>query len=100
MVIAKDWQSVPASTTATIKGQSGKGCQYDIIEGILITPTNVVQGGVTLHDTGGNSIEILAAGTLSDLKPFYAKLGAKSTQGAWSITTGAAVIATAFGRFN
>lgn len=99
MVIAKDFQQVPASTTAQLTGQKGVGFVGDIIEGILITPTATTTGGVTLTDIGGNTIEILAPGVLSDLKPFYAKLGAKSVVGPFSITTGVAVLATAFGRF-
>lgn len=101
MLIAKDYQQVPVSTASQkISGQAGQGLAGDILEGILITPSATTTGGVSLRDgTTGAIIEVLAAGILSDLKPFYAKIGARSIVGAWHVTTGAGVLVTAFGRF-
>lgn len=100
MVIAKDFQQAPASATTRLIGQKGVGADGDIIEGILITPITTSPGSVVLTD-GAISIEIFHGGavSLADLRPFYAKLGAKSINGAFSLVLGANVKATAFGRF-
>ena len=102
MVIAKDYQQVPASTTAQLKGQQGVGTLGDILETILITPLTTSPGEVTVQDGSGAIVEIFAggAGSVSDLKPFYATFGAKSVTGPWELTTGANVKVTVFGRFN
>ena len=65
-------------------------------------PASTSPGAVSIADDGGTAITIFAGGgsSLSSLAPFTVALGAKSTSGAWKVTTGASVSVVAFGQFS
>jgi hypothetical protein len=95
-----DYQAVPASTTAQLKGQAGVGLKGDILTKILVIPTTVAAGAVQIKDGTGTAITIYTAETaLVDLKPFEIALNIRSVTGPWSIITGASVAVLATGRF-
>lgn len=97
-----DYELVAASQTAQVIGpQSATGAISvgDILERVIIIPETTAAGTVAIKDGGGTAINIMVTGTLSDLKPHIVYLGARSTAGAWQITTGANVHVIAIGRF-
>ncbi len=93
------YQSVAASQEAS-ELKNVKGYIGDILAGILVTPTSLSPGAVTILD-GTISINIFAGGasSLSTLHPFYIPLGIASKNGPWSVTTGANLSVVASGTF-
>lgn len=79
---------------------TGTGAVGDILESLLIIPATTSPDAVAILD-GATSINVFAGGasSVSDLKPFHVYVGARSLNGAWSITTGANVSVVANGRF-
>jgi hypothetical protein len=96
--IKGNYETVAASQTAQALGATG--ATGDFISGILVIPTTVSPGVVTLLDNV-TSISVFAGGTssLSNLVPFMIPLGIKSISGAWKITTGAGVSCIGIGVF-
>jgi hypothetical protein len=93
-----EYETVAASQTAQVIGATGATGDY--ISHITVTPTTLSPGVVTLLDNA-TSIAVFAGGatSLSNLAPFTIVLGAKSTSGAWKLTTGAGLSCIAFGNF-
>src|ERR1700690_1379851 len=87
---AANYQSVGPSTSAVLSGGGG-GVKGDFIAGILLVPTSLSPGVITITDGEGSPITIFAGGgsSLSNLVSFLIPLGIKSTNGAWTVTTGA-----------
>src|SRR5271156_1363712 len=84
-----NYQPVGASQSGVILGTLGdKG---DFISGILIVPTSLSPGVITISDGGSSAITVFTGGasSLSNLVSFYIPLGIKSVVGPWTITTGA-----------
>lgn len=94
-----EYEIVAASQTAQSIGDHGAAGDY--ISGILVIPASTSPGAVTLLDNA-ISIPLFVGGvsSVTSLTPFYIKLGAVSTSGAWKITTGAGVSCIAFGNFS
>jgi hypothetical protein len=94
-----DYQACPASATTVCKGL-GKGCAQDILGHLVITPLTTGAGDVSIQDGDGTAIKVFTGGgTLSDLKPHYVPINARSRTGAWSVICGANVQVLARGRF-
>lgn len=94
-----NYETVAASQTAQVLGPTGSIGDY--IEGLLIVPALVACGSVALLD-GSTSITIFVGGgttALADAKPFYVKLGMRSVEGPWKVTTGASVSVIGIGNF-
>lgn len=96
------YQTVAASTTATLKSSGGTGAKGDCLIEILVVPASTSPGAITITDGGGSAITVFAggAGSLLSLIPFSIFLGIFSINGAWSITTGAGVSAVVTGQFS
>jgi hypothetical protein len=94
------YQAVAAGLGPVAIGPGGGG-QGDYLSHITIVPASVSPGVVTITDGSGSAITVFAGGasSLSSLAPFTVAIGAKSTSGAWKITTGASVSAIAVGQF-
>jgi hypothetical protein len=92
----EQYETVAASQTAQVLGTVG--AVGDMIDRIIITPSNATTGVVTLLDNA-TSIPIHPGGAATPLLPIVVELGMKSVSGAWKITTGAAVTVIAVGRF-
>jgi hypothetical protein len=95
-----EYQTVAASQTAQALGEDG-GSNGDYIEGVLIVPAVVAAGAVTLLDGSTSIVLYVGGGTtpLQTVTPFYMKLGMRSVNGPWKITTGADVSVIAMGDF-
>ena len=94
------YQAVAASQANTALGPGG-GAVGDYLSHITIVPASTGPGAITIADGVGGAITIFAGGvsSLSNLASFTVAFGAKSTSGAWKVTTGASVSAVAFGQF-
>ena len=100
-VLAGHYETVAVSQTDQVMGSGG---QYDNLAGVLIVPSNLNPGAVSIKDGNGSVITIFAGGTGSvlTLHPFYVPLGMVCTAGTsagWKITTGASVTAIGIGTF-
>lgn len=89
------YKAVPEGQTAQVIGTNGAVGDY--LSHVVFQPAAVGAGTSTILD-GSTVIFTYTAGTLADLKPFTVPVGARSQNGAWKITTGANMAATACGR--
>lgn len=95
-ISAAEYETVAASQTGTVLGSTGAVGDY--LSGILVIPATTSAGSISILD-GATSISIFVTGTLGSLVPFFIPIGAKSVNGAWSVTTGVAVSIIATGNF-
>lgn len=93
------YETVAASQTDQVLGTAG--AKGDALDGLLLVPATTSPAAVSIKDGSGSAITIFTGGasSVSNLVPFYVPIGAKSTGGAWSVTTGANISAIAIGIF-
>lgn len=91
-----EYETVAASQTAQALG--GTGATGDYLSHVVFQPTAVTAGTCTILDNA-TVIYTFTTGTLADLRPITVPIGAFSVSGAWKITTGANITATAYGDF-
>lgn len=85
---------VPIKTTTAATGAIG-----DYIDEIIITPSAVTAGNISLFD-GATELSLFVTGTLTNLTPINIKAGWRAVNtGGWSMTTGATVTVRVTGRF-
>jgi hypothetical protein len=94
-----NYETVAASLADNILGSTGAIGDYLI--SLLIVPTSVSPGAVSIRDGAGTSIPVFSGGanSLSNFVPFSVSLGMKSKTGAWKVTTGANLTVIATGTF-
>lgn len=94
-----DYETVAANQADQAMGPAG--AVGDTLDGVLIIPGTTSPGAVSIKDGGGGAITIFTGGasSVSNLVPFFVPVGAKSSSGAWKLTTGANVTAIGVGRF-
>src|ERR1700745_4250677 len=94
------YQAVAASQSNAALGPGGGGIG-DHLSHLTIGPASTSPGTVSIADGGGSAIIVFVGGasSVSSLMPFKVAIGAKSTGGAWKVTTGAAVSVMAMGQF-
>lgn len=92
-------QNCPASTTTSLG--AGGGGAGDYIAGLLVVPTSVSPGTITVADGSSTAVTVFAGGTngLAALVPFPIPLGAISQSGKWSVAVGAGMSVVALGKF-
>jgi len=95
-----DYETVAASQTDQALGATGATGDY--LSGVLVVPATTSPGAVSIKDGAGSAITVFTGGasSVSNLVPFFVPVGAKSTAGAWKVTTGASVSAIATGDFS
>lgn len=100
-MLAGEYELVPASTTS-VMGSTAAGLAGDWLAGLLIIPATTSPGPVQIKDGANAAITVFTGGATSvaDLKPFIIHLNMKSTNGGWSVITGANVSAIGTGNFN
>lgn len=91
-----EYETVAAGQTAQTIGATGAAGDY--LSHVVLQPTAVAAGTSTILDNA-TVIFTYTAGTLTDLRPITIPINANSVSGAWKITTGASMTATAFGDF-
>lgn len=97
LTLRTDYELVAASQTTQTIGPVG--ATGDILERVIIVPETTAAGTVAIKDGSATAINIFVTGTLSDLHTIVVPVGARSTSGAWQITTGANVHVIAVGQF-
>lgn len=90
-----DYESVAASQSDQTMGPSGGA--GDVLEQLIISVATSATGTVSIKDGSGSAIVITAANT--PIGVYSVNIGARSTAGAWKVTTGAGATALAVGRF-
>lgn len=100
-VPSSDYETVAANQTAQVIGLTGT--LGDILDRVVIIPTTLSPGAVTIID-GNVSIVVFNGGatSLTELKPIVLDLGMRAivtTTPGFRITTGANVAVLAIGRF-
>jgi hypothetical protein len=93
---------VTASSTADKLFSTGSvGAIGDILTGVLIVPTSVSPGLVSILD-GANTIVLFNGGasSLTELKPIWLPLNIRAAGAGWAVTTGADVAVVAVGKFS
>lgn len=98
-----EWKHVAGETSnlALTTKASGAGAAGDTLVGLLVIPTSVSPGAVTIYDDV-TTIPVFAGGTdsLTCLVPFFIPLGIKSVGAGWYITTGSGLSVVAVGDFS
>lgn len=89
------YEAVAAGQTAQVFGSTGAVGDY--LSHVIFQPAAVGAGTSTILD-GTTVIFTVTAGTLMDLRPIIVPVGSRSVNGAWKITTGANMAATAHGK--
>lgn len=101
-IIAQSSQlaTVAASTGPAVLSGGGGGGAGDYLSHLLVVPTSLSPGSVTITDGSGSAVTVFAGGasSLLTLHPFPIPWGAESTTGPWKVTTGAGLSVVAFGR--
>ena len=94
------YNTVAASQSTQALTGGGGGATGDYLSHCTVIPTTVSPGVVTIID---NATTIYAfpggASSLSNLVPFTIPIGAKSTSGAWKVTTGTGLSVVCVGKF-
>lgn len=88
---------VDAGATAQTLGSAG--AKGDYLSHVVFQPSVVGAGTSYVYD-GDVEMFRYTAGTLADLRPITFAAGDVSKNGAWKVTTGANMRATAVGRFS
>lgn len=90
-----DYEAVAASQTDQVLGPVG--ASGDVLERLIVSVATAATGTVSIKDGGGSAIPITAANT--PIGVYSVQIGARSTAGAWKVTTGAGATVLAVGRF-
>lgn len=99
-LLGTEYEVVAAGQTNQVLG--GAGAVGDLLESLLIVPTSLNPGPVSIRDgAGGDTIVVFAGGndSVSTMHPFTVQLHIRATAAGWRVTTGAGVSALASGNF-
>jgi hypothetical protein len=91
-----DYETVAASQTDQVLGTAG--AVGDLLERLVVSVATAATGTVSIKDGAGSAIPITAANT--PIGVYSVNIGAKTTGGAWSVTTGAGATVVAVGKFS
>ena len=94
-----DYERIGANAADVTLG--GAGAAGDFLGGLVIVPASKSPGSVSIKDGDDPALSVFAGGadSISTLHPIQIGFGIVSTNGAWSVTTGADVSVFAIGRF-
>lgn len=97
---ANTYNTIAASQTAQAMTGGGGGASGDYLSHCVVTPGTTSPGVVTILDNAGAVVSFAGgASSVSNLVSFAIPIGAKSTSGAWKITTGINVTVVCVGKF-
>lgn len=97
---ANTYNTVAASQSAQAMTGGSGGAAGDFLSHCDVTPGTTSPGVVTILDNATAIVSFPGgASSLSNLVPFAIPIGAKSTSGAWKVTTGANVTVVCVGKF-
>ena len=98
-----DTSGIPVAASQTNYAlQTSAGAVGDYLAVLMIVPGNTSPGAVTFKDGSGSSVTAFPGGasSVTTLHPVPFVVNARSTSGAWSVTTGANVTVWASGEFS
>lgn len=91
-----DYETVAASQTDQVLGPVG--ASGDMLDKLIISVATAATSTVSIKDGAGSAIVITAANT--PIGVYSVDIGARSTAGAWKVTTGAGATVLAVGKFS
>lgn len=97
VVFPYSYETVAASQTDQVLGTTG--AVGDWLEAVLCVVVTAANSLVQIQDGAGDPITVFPDNPGSGIGSYYVPIGAKSTGGAWSITTDSGVSVLATGRF-
>jgi hypothetical protein len=89
------YETVAASQSDQVIGSTG--ATGDLLERVIVSVATAATGTCSIKDGAGSAIVLTAANT--PIGVYTVELGARSSSGAWKVTTGAGATAIAVGRF-
>lgn len=92
-----DYETVAASQTDQVLGPVGAA--GDVLERLIITVATAATAAVSIKDGTGNAISIMPNSPGGGIGVYSVPIGARSTGGAWKVTTGAGSTVLAVGKF-
>ena len=92
---ATDYETVAVSQTDQVLGPVGAA--GDVLEKLIVSVATAATSTVSIKDGSGSAIVITAANT--PIGVYSVLIGARSTGGAWKVTTGAGATVLAVGQF-
>jgi len=90
-----DYEAVAASQTDQVLGVTGGA--GDVLSTLVVSVATAATSTVSIKDGAGSAIVITAANT--PIGVYTVNIGARSTGGAWKVTTGAGATVLAVGKF-
>lgn len=87
------YETVAASQSDQVLGVTG--ASGDLLERLIVTVATAASGTVSIKDGSGSAIPITAANT--PIGVYSVEIGARSSAGAWKVTTGAGATVIAVG---
>lgn len=91
------YETVAASQTDQVMGPTGAA--GDILERLVIVVATAATAAVSIKDGGGSAITVFPNSPGGGIGTYYVPLGARSSAGAWKVTTGAGSSVIAVGKF-
>lgn len=92
------YETVAAGQTDQALGPTG--AKGDYLESLIITVGTAATAATSIKDGSGSSIPIMPNSPGGGVGVYVVDIGACSTGGAWSVTTGAGSTVMAVGRFS
>jgi hypothetical protein len=89
------YETVAASQSDQVAGPTG--AVGDLLERVIVTVATAATGTCSIKDGSGSAIPLTAANT--PIGVYSVVIGARSSGGAWKVTTGAGATAIAVGKF-
>jgi len=90
-----NYETVAASQSDQVIGSTG--ATGDLLERVIVSVATSATGTCSIKDGSGSAIVLTAANT--PIGVYTVELGARSSGGAWKVTTGAGATAIAVGKF-
>ena len=95
--IGTHYETVAAGQSDQALGATGAAGDY--LEGLVLVVATAATAATSIKDGGGSSISVFPNSPGGGVGTYYVPIKARSTAGAWKVTTGAGVSALATGNF-
>ena len=94
------FETVAAGVTNQVIGATGAA--GDLLDFLLVVPTSLAPGAISVKDGSGTPIQVFAggAGSISNLVPFAIPLALRAQSGPWQVSVGANMSVIAVGICN
>ncbi|MGE0231429.1 MAG: hypothetical protein AB7O39_03170 [Flavobacteriaceae bacterium] len=92
-----EYETVAASQTDQALGATGAA--GDFLSHLLVVVATAATAAVSIKDGAGSAIAVFPNSPGGGVGTYYVPIGARSSAGAWSVTTGAGVSVVAVGNF-